>query len=335
MGAPYIIQMLDKFAKSVDVELSASSTNAISNKAVTDALKNKRNYRTAVVGQSSSTTTNPYYKFASISIPAVNSDAAISFKVSQNYNDSSTHMGILTAHARTDGNAYWQDSEFVWEYALAGITPADFILVHNTSVKPTVIELWVKVTTQWVSYHFDVISEGTRVSSSNELWTLYNKVSAGSEAALPTDMVSQTSTLGTLKNSISAMNGHTVNSDVPANAKFTDTTYPKVSDTIDGIMTKEDKKKLSGIEENAQENVIESITVNGVSATPKNKNIDLTIGDDNKLPLTGGEVTGNVQQSGPTTDYGTFKFRNIAFGTSATPPTDTTFGGNGSIYFYY
>ena len=325
MGAPYIIQMLDKFAKSVDAELSA----------VTDALKNKRNYRTAVVGQSSSTATNPYYKFASISISGGSSDAAISFKVSQNYDDGSTKIGIITAHIRTDGNSYWQYGELVWEYALSGITPADFILVHNTSVKPTVAELWVKVTKPWASYHFDVISEGTRATSYNELWTLYNKVSAGSEADLPTDMVSQISTLGTLRNPISAMNGHTVKSDVPANAKFTDTTYQKVSDTADGIMSKEDKKKLSGIEENAQENVIESITVNGVSATPKNKNIDLTIGDDNKLPLTGGEVTGNVQQSGPTTDYDTFKFRNIAFGTSATPPTDTTFGGNGSIYFYY
>lgn len=335
MGAPYIIQMLDKFAKSVDAELSASSTNAISNKAVTDALKNKRNYRTAVVGQSSSTTTNPYYKFASISMSAVNSDVAISFKASRNFNDKSTQMGVVTAHARTDPNGYWDSSELVWEYALSSIDPSCFLLVHNTAVKPTIIELWVKIALPWVSWHFDVISEGTRSISSNELWTLYNKVSAGSNAALPTDMVSQTSTLGTLKNSISAMNGHTVKSDVPANAKFTDTTYPKVSDTADGIMSKEDKKKLSGIEENAQENVIESITVNGVSATPKNKNIDLTIGDDNKLPLTGGEVTGNVQQSGPTTDYGTFKFRNIAFGTSATPPTDDTFGGNGSIYFYY
>lgn len=326
MGAPYIIQMLDKFDKSVTAELSA----------VTDALKSKRNYRTAVVGQSSSTATNPYYKFASITLKnAYNQDAAISFKVSRNFNDKSTQMGLLTAHVRINPNGYWDSSELVWEYALAGIDPSCFILVHNTSVNPTIVELWTKIAIPWVSWHFDVISEGTRNTSSNELWTLYNTVSAGSEAALPTDMVSQTSTLGTLKNSISAMNGHTVNSDVPVNAKFTDTTYPKVSDTVDGIMTKEDKKKLSGIEENAQENVIESITVNGVSATPKNKNIDLTIGDDNKLPLTGGEVTGNVQQSGPTTDYGTFKFRNIAFGTSATPPTDDTFGGNGSIYFYY
>ena len=53
------------------------------------------------------------------------------------------------------------------------------------------------------------------------------------------------------------------------------------------------------------------------------------------LPLSGGVVTGNVQQSGGTTDYDTYKFRNISLGTSSTPPTDANFGGNGSIYFYY
>ena len=53
------------------------------------------------------------------------------------------------------------------------------------------------------------------------------------------------------------------------------------------------------------------------------------------LPLSGGVVTGNVQQSGGTTDYDTYKFRNIGFGNSSTPSRDANFGGNGSIYFYY
>ena len=53
------------------------------------------------------------------------------------------------------------------------------------------------------------------------------------------------------------------------------------------------------------------------------------------LPLSGGVVTGNVQQSGGTTDYDTYKLRNIGFGNSSTPSRDANFGGNGSIYFYY
>jgi hypothetical protein len=39
-------------------------------------------------------------------------------------------------------------------------------------------------------------------------------------------------------------NGHTVNSDVPVNAKFTDTTYGTVTDSASGLMTAAQKKKL-------------------------------------------------------------------------------------------
>lgn len=44
------------------------------------------------------------------------------------------------------------------------------------------------------------------------------------------------------------VNGHTVNKDVPASAKFTDTTYSVATTTKNGLMSKEDKVKLDGIE---------------------------------------------------------------------------------------
>ena len=40
------------------------------------------------------------------------------------------------------------------------------------------------------------------------------------------------------------VNGHTVEVDVPAGAKFTDTTYSKATSAMDGLMAKEDKEKL-------------------------------------------------------------------------------------------
>lgn len=43
------------------------------------------------------------------------------------------------------------------------------------------------------------------------------------------------------------INGHTVNSDVPANAKFTDTTYEIATTKKDGLMSVDDKKKLDSI----------------------------------------------------------------------------------------
>ena len=43
------------------------------------------------------------------------------------------------------------------------------------------------------------------------------------------------------------VNGHTVESDVPANAAFTDTTYSAATTTADGLMTTADKTKLDGL----------------------------------------------------------------------------------------
>ena len=43
------------------------------------------------------------------------------------------------------------------------------------------------------------------------------------------------------------VNGYTVNSDVPANAKFTDTTYSDATTSTHGLMSVADKKKLDGI----------------------------------------------------------------------------------------
>ena len=57
---------------------------------------------------------------------------------------------------------------------------------------------------------------------------------------------------------------HSINSDVPANAKFTDTTYSDATQSAHGLMTAADKKKLDGM--------------------------DLT----KYLPLSGGVMTGNI-----------------------------------------
>lgn len=145
------------------------------------------------------------------------------------------------------------------------------------------------------------------------------------------------------------VNGHTVESDVPADAKFTDTEYTDVSDTGSGLMTSAQKKKLDDI--TTMTGATEAADgKSGLVPSPSAGNQDKFLrgdgtwaeisesgggGSDDKLPLTGGVVTGNVQQSGPTTDYNTYKFRNISFGTSTTPVSDATYGGNGSIYFYY
>ena len=46
---------------------------------------------------------------------------------------------------------------------------------------------------------------------------------------------------------VGKVNGHTINADVPAGAKFTDTIYSNATTSVDGLMSAADKSKLDGI----------------------------------------------------------------------------------------
>ena len=83
-------------AKFTDTTYSNATTSAAGLMSASDKAKldETRLWRRCVVGQSSDTITNPYYKFASISLSDVNYDAAITFKVSLNFEDKSTCLGI-------------------------------------------------------------------------------------------------------------------------------------------------------------------------------------------------------------------------------------------------
>lgn len=60
---------------------------------------------------------------------------------------------------------------------------------------------------------------------------------------------------------------HSINSDVPANAKFTDTTYSDATQSAHGLMTAADKKKLDGIAAGATNVAVDS-TLSTTSTNP-------------------------------------------------------------------
>lgn len=66
---------------------------------------------------------------------------------------------------------------------------------------------------------------------------------------------------GTWKINITgSVNGHTVNNDVPANAKFTDTTYNNATTSAHGLMSPSDKTKLDSIATGANKIAVDSST---------------------------------------------------------------------------
>lgn len=181
--------------------------------------------RTCIVAQASSANANPYYKVASINIPTTYQNKGIVFHVTGSASGKNS-TGILRLHARTEGTGYTNPNLIFaeWEYISGKIDPTKFIMAFNTNTTPAIVEFWVKIDTGYTRWQFDAISEYTAAGAITE-WVLYDKVSAGSEAAITEGFTTNTSILPEMGGSIAKVNGHTVESDVPANAKFTDTTY--------------------------------------------------------------------------------------------------------------
>ncbi len=157
----------------------ATASNS-TNIATTSWVMNLANRRQAFVGQSGSTNTNPWYKFASFAATVANDDPQIVFLVEKTYGNRG--WGILRCHVRLNGSIKYDACAFNL-LADTGLDPAKFMLVAGTTEKPT-IELWVKIDEAYLFYRFMVLSEGKRTSNGT-VWTLYNASSAG-QAANPT-----------------------------------------------------------------------------------------------------------------------------------------------------
>ena len=104
------------------------------------------------------------------------------------------------------------------------------------------------------------------------------------------------------------VNGHTVNTDVPANAVFTDTTYTDATQQQSGLMSSTDKTKLDGVESGAEVNVIESVQVDSTTLPVTGKSVNIlpashitagvmSINDKTKLDLVEDNAQENVIES--------------------------------------
>lgn len=86
---------------------------------------------------------------------------------------------------------------------------------------------------------------------------------------------------------------HTLGASVPADAKFTDTTYKAATTSADGLMSAGDKSLLTALNERVGDtSVAEQIAASRVTDVHINELVDAAL--EEYLPLTGGTVTGSV-----------------------------------------
>lgn len=170
-----------------------------------------QNEHYAAVGQSSNSAgTNTWYKFASITLNNVsNSDRNILFKVYSGYGDSSEAIGELMAHVRTNGNKIVDtgSTQLKWTYCGSNIETEKFVMAYyndTSGTNPIInIELWANVTQSWRIYKFVPQLEGDRTNQIAGQWTLYKTRTNSGEAAPTAGYTLITSSIATLKNSIS------------------------------------------------------------------------------------------------------------------------------------
>ena len=110
--------------------------------------------------------------------------------------------------------------------------------------------------------NFYIARNGSNSSSSAILSCINNSWSINDNAIIHSGNIGSQSvnyaSSADRANSASTVNGHTVNSDVPSGAKFTDTTYNDATTSAHGLMTPAMVSKLNGIAEGANRTTVDA-----------------------------------------------------------------------------
>lgn len=104
---------------------------------------------------------------------------------------------------------------------------------------------------------------------------------------------------------VTEVNGHTVNSDVPANAKFTDTTYDDATTSAHGLMTAAMVTKLNGIATGAEvnQNAYSNVTVGSTTISADAKTDTLTLVAGSNVTLTPDATNDKITIAATDTTY--------------------------------
>lgn len=159
--------------------------------------------RRCIVGQSTGTNTNPWYKFASCKITEHYYDSNITFLVNSTYTDAQRAVGILKCHLRTDDpKGKFGNAQLIWLSGGEGITPGDFVLAYKeTSGTDVAFELWVNIPKAYRYYTFTVLEESSRTAFTG-IWTLHTASSAGQAASITSGYTQIQSSFLKLGNSV-------------------------------------------------------------------------------------------------------------------------------------
>lgn len=160
----------------------------------------------------------PWHKFASVTINSGAGDKFISFIVYESI--TGANRGILQFRCRVNSSVSDNESATLAWLVKWGLDSSKFVWRYVKNSGSITYELWCSIT-QWHTTTFVVQDEGSGAGEDvGTIFTLHN-TTAG-EASYTAGAGGGTSALS---GEVLKVNGHTVESNVPANAVFTDTKY--------------------------------------------------------------------------------------------------------------
>jgi hypothetical protein len=146
-----------------------------------------------------SATSTPWQKVASLTTGAASVDRTATFIVAANYSiDVEKKFGILQCHFRTNGSKVFSSGELIWLYKSPGMFLSDVVMCHK-GTSNTTVEIWAKSVRRYSGYTFTLLDEHDRFGVINGQWVLTTNNGETGSASLPSGYTS--------KNSILASNG--------------------------------------------------------------------------------------------------------------------------------
>lgn len=121
------------------------------------------------------------------------------------------------------------------------------------------------------------------------------------------------------------VNGHTVKSDVPENAKFTDTTYLDATQIEHGLMSVDDKKKLDGLKKYTPDGTTITADEDGMLHGVSKIDVDDALSDESTNPVQNKAVNKAIDELKKSVSDGKIKVANAITGKGVTTATDATF----------
>ena len=115
-----------------------------------------------VLDESEDFASYPWHKIATTTISNRFNDHEATFLVQKTWASYEKCVGILAIKMRAGTDYHFESGIFKWIFTGTGINPDDYVAVYTNGTNSCTVDIYVKITTQYDGWRFNILSEGKR-----------------------------------------------------------------------------------------------------------------------------------------------------------------------------